>query len=509
LTAYLAGDVSACCIKNKLVTAVTTAGLLAGLFGSAFVPAARAAAGVVDATNSTFSETELEGSGTSALPYELYAPSMADPAEADATITFTLRDSAGNTINTTNVDITTSGVVSVCDGAVKSTNTGQTSNVGVIIVEACADSTTSTGTGTISVSAGGGSETVYFKVFGPPSSAVLANDGMAYQAVGIAGATNQILITVKDSSGFDLADNATAFTDAVADADVTFTLTARSVGAAANVSTQTAAAAAGAVNDGKWSLLLAACDAGEETDVFEFYATVAGVAGQASPASNTITITCTEAEAATITNISLLNSSVLPSGAQRIRYTLEDAYGQPCGYGCALDVSDHTIAITTSPFDEGAFTEVAAAAVADLTVGAHSSDVAGIASVALTASGNNPGVKAVMFAVTDMDQATAGNQAGSYTLTYRVTDPASGTATNGTVSILAGAKLKKATITLSAAAGKLVTVTIEKVTTGRTFTYYRKANASGVATFKIRRTGTWEVFAAYGDDVTDTVTLKK
>jgi len=30
-------------IKNKLVTAVTTAGLLAGLFGSAFVPAARAA----------------------------------------------------------------------------------------------------------------------------------------------------------------------------------------------------------------------------------------------------------------------------------------------------------------------------------------------------------------------------------------------------------------------------------------------------------------------------------
>ena len=32
-------------IKNKLVTAVTTAGLLAGLFGSAFVPAVKAAAG--------------------------------------------------------------------------------------------------------------------------------------------------------------------------------------------------------------------------------------------------------------------------------------------------------------------------------------------------------------------------------------------------------------------------------------------------------------------------------
>jgi hypothetical protein len=78
-----------------------------------------------------------------------------------------------------------------------------------------------------------------------------------------------------------------------------------------------------------------------------------------------------------------------------------------------------------------------------------------------------------------------------------------------TVGIVAGAKLKKATITLSAAAGKLVTVTIEKVSTGKTYSYYRKANASGVATFIIRRTGTWEVFASYGDDVTETVTLKK
>jgi len=37
-------------IKNKLVTAITTAGLLAGLFGSAFVPVARAADGTEDAT---------------------------------------------------------------------------------------------------------------------------------------------------------------------------------------------------------------------------------------------------------------------------------------------------------------------------------------------------------------------------------------------------------------------------------------------------------------------------
>jgi hypothetical protein len=45
-------------IKNKFATAVATAGLLAGLFGSAFVPAARAAAG--DGFGSTPSTAILE-----------------------------------------------------------------------------------------------------------------------------------------------------------------------------------------------------------------------------------------------------------------------------------------------------------------------------------------------------------------------------------------------------------------------------------------------------------------
>jgi hypothetical protein len=40
-------------------------------------------------------------------------------------------------------------------------------------------------------------------------------------------------------------------------------------------------------------------------------------------------------------------------------------------------------------------------------------------------------------------------------------------------------------------------------------TYYRKANASGVATFTLRFKGTFEVTASYGDAITDTVTLKK
>ncbi|MFM9140468.1 MAG: hypothetical protein ACKOTH_08060, partial [Solirubrobacterales bacterium] len=55
-------------IKNKLVTAVTTAGLLAGLFGSAFVPAARAAAGAETYTITCTGEDYEAGDAADATP---------------------------------------------------------------------------------------------------------------------------------------------------------------------------------------------------------------------------------------------------------------------------------------------------------------------------------------------------------------------------------------------------------------------------------------------------------
>jgi hypothetical protein len=125
-----------------------------------------------------------------------------------------------------------------------------------------------------------------------------------------------------------------------------------------------------------------------------------------------------------------------------------------------------------------------------------------------TPSSNYFGKNTVRVAITSVDLTLTTAATASFTASYTTTDFASGGA-SATVGIVAGPKLKTATITLSAAAGKLVTVTIEKVSTGKTYSYYRKANASGVATFTIRRVGTWEVFASYGDDVTETVTLKK
>ena len=76
-------------------------------------------------------------------------------------------------------------------------------------------------------------------------------------------------------------------------------------------------------------------------------------------------------------------------------------------------------------------------------------------------------------------------------------------------SIEAGPKKKVATANFGAtAAGGRIAFTIENAA-GTTRTYYRKANASGVATYTINRAGTWTVYASYGDDITDSVTLKK
>jgi hypothetical protein len=76
-----------------------------------------------------------------------------------------------------------------------------------------------------------------------------------------------------------------------------------------------------------------------------------------------------------------------------------------------------------------------------------------------------------------------------------------GSTSSATMSV--GPKKLTATATFGAvAANKKVTFVIENAA-GRVRTYYRKANASGVATFTIKLRGTWDVYASYGDDITE------
>jgi hypothetical protein len=60
----------------------------------------------------------------------------------------------------------------------------------------------------------------------------------------------------------------------------------------------------------------------------------------------------------------------------------------------------------------------------------------------------------------------------------------------------------------AAAAGKKVTFVIENAV-GTVKTYSRKANASGVATFTLKARGAWDVYASYGDEITDLGKMKK
>ena len=76
-------------------------------------------------------------------------------------------------------------------------------------------------------------------------------------------------------------------------------------------------------------------------------------------------------------------------------------------------------------------------------------------------------------------------------------------------SIAAGPKKLVATADFGPAASRRKVAFVLESTSGVTKTFYRRANASGVATYSLVPRGTWTVYATYGDEITETVTLKK
>jgi hypothetical protein len=119
--------------------------------------------------------------------------------------------------------------------------------------------------------------------------------------------------------------------------------------------------------------------------------------------------------------------------------------------------------------------------------------------------GTAAGVAGFLFDIADNDGVTALSQQGLFTV-KTVVSAAFAAVSDATLT--AGAKKKIATATFGAAAGKKVAFVLENAS-GVTKTYYRKANASGVAKYTIALRGTWTVYATFGDEITDTVTLRK
>jgi hypothetical protein len=100
--------------------------------------------------------------------------------------------------------------------------------------------------------------------------------------------------------------------------------------------------------------------------------------------------------------------------------------------------------------------------------------------------------------------------------TIAVSDPASSIlakvyttndAYEGVLSV--GPKKLKATADFGPAAAKKKVAFVLENAAGVTKTYYRRANASGVATYTLALRGTWTVYATFGDEISDTGTMRR
>jgi hypothetical protein len=446
--------------------------------------------------------TAVTGKGTSARPYGL---ATADLAATGIGVDLTVKDFAATPAVVVSKPLTytassgfyvhaTSAACAANGAATAASVTQATSALGLACLTVKAASLTQApGVGTVTISSVNGViKTLYFANLGSVASVAIA--------VRSANFSNYIAVSN------------TALTDYL-------TFTAKDTAVGTVYSDGTGAA-------GRLNLSAAACNG---TKVSGDTITVKVTHTATSVVSNTVTLTCT-GTANAISALSLydadfnvLNGTTGSEKTVDVYATLVDASNRPVGEGAAavdfttvagvfadVDGLDQAAHISFAPIDtteneidfSGEITANTVAVLNEVQLGTWvlRTDAYGKQSLRITVP-NNDLAYAASSGLTKKSVFTV-----SYTSEDFSTAAGSGT---GTAAITAGAKLKTATITISAAAGKLVTVTIEKVSTGKTFTYYRKANASGVAKFTIRRTGTWEVFASYGDNVTDTVKLKK
>ena len=490
-------------MKNKFVTAVTTAGLLAGILGSAFVPSVKAAAGVIDwsvtgglTVTNAGTAAAWTGSGTSAAPYLVTGDNAVD--------IFTVTLDTSDFVDEFGVQVT--GTVSIsATGTMKLTlpttiNTAGTAGSFAMtsssdnVVAATEVSATASGTGTVTLSLGGVSKTYYFLVSGPAASLTLTNAGATHLAGGTASTANKLELAVKDSSGTALA--------APTDASVTWEIATASAGAIADVTE--------ANNDGKYSLATTACDAatsltvvGDTAKSFTARAKIGDVY------SNYVSVKCTDdGSFAVLTGVAIDASTYDVATAPKVNYTFQDGFGNLLGEGATVDIDGVVgtgMAITALGY--GGKLVNGDAAVATLTPGDGTITTAGgmgKVQQTITSTATKLGKEWMVIKVADKDLATAEAQAASYTVRWTLIEPQPEDE----------ATITKSKYTLTADFGdfgakKKISFVVENVATGSVVTYSRKANSLGKATYTIGRKGTFEVYAMLGDEITDSVVVKR
>jgi hypothetical protein len=374
---------------------------------------------------------------------------------------------------------------------------------------------TDAGAATLTITAGGVELADYDITILGYVTDIVATKGMQHFAVGGALDGSASLypakLTYKDSAGGNLntlcakaaevCDIDTDYDDVVTwklnPATGTFSTSARiDVGDAPNFGAGTSADGYVSYND--------VCNGADSGDVH-------GIRGSyVNEADDTVTeewtVVCTDNEGI-ITKIAGEAATAAPGAEVDVLYTITDSEGRACGYGCQV-TSDGDITVTLQPATGAAASELRASdgtelvasdfddAVVELTI----VDGSGAVTVEMPTTAGNYAF------VIDYADIGDGVKEGSWTVRFTVTNVAAAPASQN---LTAGPKKLIATADFGySAAGAKVAFTLER-SNGTVKTYYRKANADGVAKFTLRFRGTYEVTASFGDYITDTVILKK
>jgi hypothetical protein len=328
---------------------------------------------------------------------------------------------------------------------------------------------------------------------------------------------DQLVIVAKDSNGITIpgiiADPSFTAKDADGNA-LTITPTDTPLAdadAGATAATVGNAEEGGTADNNKFGFLATGlCPADSEGKVRTIYAEGETLVATGKAKSNTISVTCT-GKLAYVSAIAFGKTSYYPSESATVTFTMKDSAGRTAGVGSYM--AGTGFVITNSPATGGSPTTAITSVIDSLDANDDGLAAAEKGIIVKTAGsyewsytmGTAAGVAGFLFDIADNDGVTTGSQQGLFAV-RTVVSAAFAAVSDATLTT--GAKKKIATATFGAAVGKKVAFVLENAS-GVTKTYYRKANASGVAKYTIALRGTWTVYATFGDEITDTVTLRK
>ena len=250
----------------------------------------------------------------------------------------------------------------------------------------------------------------------------------------------------------------------------------------------------------------------EDTTVTDYTINIPSYIGATTTVvSNALSFTC-GADAASdlyISKFVFSKSDPNPGEVIQLHTYMEDAFGSPAGLG---DVPGAAVVMTLSGATDlaaidkfGDELDVAADLDAGEAVALRGSALDGGNADAADSQIQGGGY----FAMTVKASTTVGT-------VVQILEPSTSLITKAFVvsdafvnTIVAGPKKLKATANFGPAAARRKIAFVLESSSGTTKTFYRRADASGVASYTLVPRGTWTVYATYGDEISETVTLRK